>query len=55
MRASLDSDAVWRHLQSVEDQTAARVLLAKHGLVAFVINGAQLARASGADDTVIRR
>lgn len=51
---SLDQKDVWRHLQSVEDQEAARALLPDHNLVGFVINGAMLPRASGAEDTVIR-
>ncbi|KFG57558.1 putative ATPase [Toxoplasma gondii RUB] len=38
------------HIQSVEDQEYLRGSLAKHGLVAFVINGACLPRRSGVDD-----
>jgi len=51
---SLDQRDVWRHVQSVEDQDAARELLGGAGLVAFVINGSMLPRASGADDRVMR-
>ena len=54
LASSLDQGDVWRHLQSIEDQEAARQLLAEQGLVGFVINGAMLPRASGADDTVLR-
>ena len=54
LASSLDHHDVWRHLQSVEDQEVARQLLPKQGLVGFVINGAMLPRASGADDTVLR-
>ena len=54
LRQSLDSEAVWRHIQSVEDQEAARNSLQKAGLVAFVVNGAMLPRASGANDTVLK-
>jgi len=52
--SSLEHREVWRHVQSVEDQGAARDLLNGVGLVAFVINGAMLPRASGADDRVMR-
>jgi predicted ABC-class ATPase len=38
------------HLRSVEDQQAARGMLAAKGLVGFVANGAILPRASGASD-----
>ena len=51
---SLDRDQVWDHIRSVEDQEAARHALKKQGLVAFVINGAMLPRASGANDTVLK-
>lgn len=44
-RAHLDT-----HLQSVEDQQAARDQLAARGLVAFVADGAVLPRRSGASD-----
>ena len=51
---SLDAEAVWSHIQCVEDQEAARNSLKEKSLVAFVINGAMLPRASGANDTVLR-
>lgn len=52
--ASLDHAEVWKHIQSIEDQTYARSILSNKGLVAFVRNGALLPRASGADDTVMK-
>ena len=54
LAVSLDMQDVSEHLASVEDQEMARSLLSEHGLVGFVINGAMLPRASGADDTVLR-
>ena len=54
MSDSLDHDDVIKHVESVEDQEAARSQLKKNDLVAFVINGALLPRASGAEDTVLR-
>ena len=54
LAASLQEAEVLAHINSVEDQEAARAQLAKRGLVAFVRNGAVLPRASGADDRVMR-
>ena len=48
--AALDAGAVKRHVELVEDQDALRGMLDPAGLVAFVPNGAVLARASGASD-----
>jgi len=52
--SSLKHEEVWTHIQSVEDQTSARSQLDGKGLVAFVINGCMLPRASGADDRVMK-
>ena len=52
--SSLDCEHVWKHIQSVEDQEAARNMLTEKGLIAFVINGAMLPRSSGANDTVLK-
>jgi predicted ABC-class ATPase len=41
---------LYTHIRSVEDQRAARSMLAAKGLIAFVANGAILPRASGASD-----
>lgn len=46
----LDSDALQRHVESVEDQDALRRQLASLDCVAFVGNGAVLPRKSGVDD-----
>ncbi len=48
--ASLDSNAVTRHVLNVEDQEWVRSNLEIRGLVAFVPDGAILPRMSGADD-----
>ncbi len=48
--AELDSAALTRHCDAVEDQTALRAALAERGLVAFVADGAFLPRRSGVDD-----
>jgi predicted ABC-class ATPase len=45
---------VMAHIESVEDQEAARAQLKERRLVAFIANGAVLPRASGADDRVMR-
>jgi len=52
---SLDHGDVWRHIQSIEDQNSARDQLLSKDLIAFVINGAMLPRASGADDRIMQR
>lgn len=41
------------HLETVEDQQVLRDQLDQHGLIAFVPNGARLARASGASDKLM--
>ncbi|PWN28635.1 hypothetical protein BDZ90DRAFT_231611, partial [Jaminaea rosea] len=46
--AALETGAVRKHVECVEDQDALRAALPKHELVAFVRNGAVLPRASGA-------
>jgi predicted ABC-class ATPase len=46
---SLDLDALRRHVECVEDQTALRARLAEAGLVAFLAEGSVLPRQSGAD------
>jgi len=48
--SALDSDALKRHIEAVEDQEALRSELARLNLVAFVGNGAVLPRKSGVDD-----
>lgn len=45
-----DRDAARRHVETVEDAVALRTALAGRGLVAFVGDGAMLARRSGVDD-----
>jgi len=52
--SSLDHRDVWRHIQSVEDQASVRKQLGGMELVAFVMNGAMLPRASGADDRIMK-
>lgn len=47
--ASLPLADLWAHVRRVKDQQAARAQLARHGLVAFVAEGAVLPRASGVD------
>lgn len=47
---SFDEAAVRRHLETVEDARALRDQLARHGLVAFIADGAILPRRSGVDD-----
>ncbi len=49
-KASLDADALRRHVEAVEDQVALRAALACRGLVAFLAAGSILPRRSGADD-----
>ena len=48
--SSSDPAALKAHLDCAEDQQAARAQLAPRGLVAFVADGAMLARRSGASD-----
>lgn len=48
--AELDREAMERHMAVVEDQVAMRNSLSELGLIAFVGNGAMLARHSGVDD-----
>ena len=48
--SALDLDAIKRHVELTEDQDALRGQLEGAGLVAFVPDGAVLARASGASD-----
>lgn len=48
--ASYDTRALERHVLIIEDQHVLRTKLKEHGLVAFVPNGAKLARASGDSD-----
>lgn len=48
--ASYDATALERHLLTIEDQHVLRTKLKEHGLVAFVPNGAKLARKSGDSD-----
>ena len=48
--ATADEDAVYRHVETVEDADALRAQLAERGLVAFVADGAILPRRSGVDD-----
>jgi predicted ABC-class ATPase len=48
--ASLDADALRRHVETVEDARALRAQLEPNGLVAFVADGARLPRRSGIDD-----
>lgn len=48
--ASYDATALERHLFTIEDQHVLRSKLREHGLVAFVPNGAKLARRSGDSD-----
>lgn len=52
--ASLDPEAVRRHVECGEDAEALRGQLAEHGLVAFVAEGAILPRASGVSDRPLR-
>lgn len=47
---SLDSQHVWSHLRSIEDQETLRNMLKDAGLVGFIRNGAILPRESGASD-----
>src|SRR5690606_10688716 len=47
LHGSIDPNAVLAHVLSVEDQDALRQRLIASNLVAFVINGAILPRASG--------
>ena len=47
---SLDSEALRRHVEAVEDAVGLRARLRDRGLVAFVADGARLPRRSGVDD-----
>ena len=47
---SLDSDAVWQHVRTAENTDYLRQQLSDQGLIAFVADGAMLARRSGIDD-----
>ncbi len=47
---ALDTGALTAHCAAVEDQVALRHALERHGLVAFLADGAILPRASGVDD-----
>jgi len=51
---SLDSKALSKHLESVEDQDFLRSSLEERGLVAFVARGSILPRRSGVDDRPLR-
>jgi predicted ABC-class ATPase len=46
---ALDPDALRRHVECVEDQTALRARLGERGLLAFLAEGSVLPRRSGAD------
>ena len=48
--AKLDSNALRRHVETVNDQVALRAALASRGLLAFLAGGSILPRRSGADD-----
>jgi predicted ABC-class ATPase len=48
--ASLDAEKIKSHVQTIEDQEYLRSRLREKGLIAFVGNGAMLARASGVSD-----
>jgi predicted ABC-class ATPase len=48
--ASLDTAALRRHVEVVEDQRSLREALGSRGLVAFVADGSRLPRRSGVDD-----
>jgi predicted ABC-class ATPase len=48
--ASLDADAIRRHVETVEDADALRAQLRDRQLVAFIADGATLPRRSGIDD-----
>jgi predicted ABC-class ATPase len=47
---AIDTDALRRHVETVEDARALRDQLGEHGLIAFVADGARLPRRSGIDD-----
>ncbi len=51
---SLDLEALRRHVECVEDQTALRAQLGARGLVAFLAEGSALPRQSGADPRPLR-
>ena len=53
--ATVDADAVRRHVETVEDAEALRAQLADNGLIAFVADGAVLPRRSGVDDRPMER
>ncbi len=51
---NLDSSALYRHIETVEDADYLRGLLDKLGLVAFVADGSVLPRASGVDQRPLK-
>jgi len=48
--SALDTDALRRHVECVEDQDALRRALSDHGLIAFIADGSVLPRLSGIDE-----
>lgn len=54
-RLHADTDALRRHVETVEDAVHLRGQLGERGLVAFVADGAHLPRASGVDDAPLSR
>ncbi len=48
--AAVDGEALWQHICSCENQHFLRAWLSKEQLVAFIADGAMLARRSGVDD-----
>jgi predicted ABC-class ATPase len=53
--AALDGAALRQHVETVEDAVSLREQLSGHGLMAFVADGASLARRSGVDDRPLDR
>jgi predicted ABC-class ATPase len=53
--AALDAEALREHIETVEDAVSLREQLSQHGLIAFVAEGAGLARRSGVDDRPLPR
>ncbi|NOX20429.1 MAG: ABC-ATPase domain-containing protein [Nitrospirae bacterium] len=51
---NLDSSALYRHIETVEDADYLRGLLDKLGLIAFVADGSVLPRASGVDQRPLK-
>jgi len=51
---AVDKEAMWRHIETTEDQEYLRECLSAAGLVAFVRDGAILPRASGVSDLPLR-